>query len=126
MCFKMNAREFGVFTGRDDLTDATMKAHLLSEVDAMGHPFVVTLAERGMVGATPDGAVVWVPCLPVRGPIDVVGAGDSVTANLAAALGAGLPMADALRMANAAASCVVHQLGTTGVARLEDIARLLE
>jgi rfaE bifunctional protein kinase chain/domain len=126
MCFKMNAREFGVFTGRDDLTDATMKAHLLSEVEWMEHPLVVTLAERGMVGATPDGAVVWVPCLPVRGPIDVVGAGDSVTANLAAALGAGLPMADALRMANAAASCVVHQLGTTGVARLEDIARILE
>jgi rfaE bifunctional protein kinase chain/domain len=125
MCFKMNAREFGVFAGRADLGEAEVEALVQREARALGYPLVVTLAEQGMVGSTPDGASVRVPCLPVRGPIDVVGAGDSVTANLAAALGAGLSMEDALWMANAAASCVVHQLGTTGVARLEDIARLL-
>lgn len=126
MCFKMNAREFGVFAGRADLADAEMEALVRREARAIGHPLVVTMAERGMVGATPDGLAERVPCLPVRGEIDVVGAGDSVTANLAAAWGSGLSMKDALRMANAAASCVIHQLGTTGVARLEDIAQLLE
>ena len=125
MCFKMNAREFGVFAGRTDLTDVELESSVLFEARAMGHPLVVTLAEQGMVGATPEGVAVRVPCLPVRGAIDVVGAGDSVTANLAAAFGAGLSMEDALLMANAAASCVVHQLGTTGVAGLEDIAQLI-
>ena len=126
MCFKMNAHEFAIFAGREGLAEVEMEAAVRHEAMVLGHPLVVTLAERGMLGATADGAVVQVPCLPLRGEIDVVGAGDSVTANLAAALGAGLPMSDALLMANAAASCVVHQLGTTGVARLEDIAALLE
>ena len=37
-----------------------------------------------------------VPSIPLRGPIDVVGAGDSVTANLAAALAAGRGIARSL------------------------------
>jgi bifunctional ADP-heptose synthase (sugar kinase/adenylyltransferase) len=49
----------------------------------------VTLAEKGMVGAGPEGQVERLDALPVRGEIDVVGAGDCVTANLAAALAAG-------------------------------------
>ena len=32
----------------------------------------------GIVGATPKGEVEHLPALPVRGPIDFVGAGDSV------------------------------------------------
>lgn len=125
MCFKMNAREFGVYLGLGDLEGARLEAGVRREAEALGHPVVVTLAERGMLGALPDGTVARVECLPLRGPIDVVGAGDSVTANLAAAFGAGLPLEDGLRLANAAASHVVHQLGTTGVARLSDIAALL-
>ena len=63
--------------------------------------------------------------LPVRGEIDIVGAGDSVTANLAAALAAGASLAEALELANAAASIVIHQLGTTGTASVAAIAELL-
>ena len=59
-----------------------------------GQPVFVTLAERGIVGALPGRRPEHVPAHPVRGPIDIVGAGDAVTANLAAALAAG---ADAAR-----------------------------
>ena len=54
-----------------------------------GQPVFVTLAERGIVGALPDQMSEHVPAHPIRGAIDIVGAGDAVTANLAAALAAG-------------------------------------
>jgi bifunctional ADP-heptose synthase (sugar kinase/adenylyltransferase) len=64
--------------------------------------------------------------LPIRGPIDIVGAGDAVTANLAAALAAGATPHEALELANAAASIAIHQLGTTGTASVEQIAQRLD
>lgn len=91
-----------------------------------GQPVFITMAERGILGALPDGRVEHAPCLPVRGPIDIVGAGDSVTANLAAALAAGAALPEALELANAAASIVIHQLGTTGTASVAQIRALSE
>jgi rfaE bifunctional protein kinase chain/domain len=85
----------------------------------------VSLSEQGILGASPDGAVHHVPTLPLRGPIDIVGAGDAVTANLITALAAGATVPEAMQFAMAAASIVVHQLGTTGTASPEDLARLL-
>jgi bifunctional ADP-heptose synthase (sugar kinase/adenylyltransferase) len=61
----------------------------------------------------------------VRGEIDVVGAGDCVTANLTAALAAGANLRESLQLANAAASIVVHKLGTTGTASIAEIKRLV-
>jgi len=57
--------------------------------------------------------------------IDIVGAGDSVTAGLAAALAAGAAPQEAMLLAMAAASTVIHQLGTTGTASLVQIGELL-
>ena len=86
----------------------------------------VTLSERGIVGASPHGEPTHVPSLPLRGEIDIVGAGDSVTANLAAALAAGATVKESSEIAMAAASIVVHQLGTTGTASVQQIASLLQ
>lgn len=61
------------------------------------------------------------PALPVRGPIDPVGSGDTVTANLVAAFAAGATLGEAIELANAAASVAIHQLGTTSTADLESI-----
>ena len=47
-----------------------------------------------------------------------MGAGDAVTANLAAALAAGASPREAMELAMAAASLVIHQLGTTGTASI--------
>jgi len=87
-------------------------------------PVFVTLSERGILGATPDGQIEHLPALPLRGEIDIVGAGDSVSANLLAALLSGATLREALTLANAASSIVIHQLGTTGtanVAQLQDL-----
>ena len=50
---------------------------------------------------------------------DVSGAGDTVIATMAAMLGAGASMADALAMANRAGGIVVGKLGTATVTREE-------
>ena len=85
----------------------------------------VTLSERGIVGALPGQPPEHIPALPVRAPIDIVGAGDSVTANLITALAAGATLQEAMQLAMAAASCVIHQLGTTGTASAGQLQELV-
>ena len=85
----------------------------------------MTLAEHGILGAYPGEHTLHVPAFPVRGPIDVVGAGDSVTATLACVLAAGASLQEAMEMAMAASSIVVHELGTTGTASPAEMADLL-
>jgi bifunctional ADP-heptose synthase (sugar kinase/adenylyltransferase) len=90
-----------------------------------GQAVFVTLAERGIIGARPGMAAVHIPALPVRGPIDIVGAGDTVTASLTLALAGGASLTEAMELAQAAASLVIHQLGTTGVANPGEMRKLL-
>lgn len=119
--FKMNARELGALTGAPVESLTEIQSACAALATANGRPAVVTLAERGIVGALPSGQVEHVPSLPVRGPIDIVGAGDSVTANLAAALAAQASLREAMEMAMTAAHVVIHQLGTTGTASVAQI-----
>jgi rfaE bifunctional protein kinase chain/domain len=126
VCLKMNRAELGVLLGEAppaDLETAKNSARELAR--RHGRTVVVTLAEDGLLGASPDGQVEYYAALPVRGEIDIVGAGDSVTANLATALAAGASLAEALELANAAASVVIHQLGTTGTASVAQLAERL-
>lgn len=125
VCLKMNQSELHALTGGSaEQIDEIMNI-AASLAHSHGRPVFITLAERGIVGAEPGGAVEHVPVLPRRGEIDIVGAGDAVTANLTAALAAGATLREALELAMAAASIVIHQLGTTGTARVEDIRGLL-
>ncbi len=120
---KMNAAELAKLSQRAvsaSLDDVRRVALELAQRN--GSDVFVTLAERGIVGATAEGACEHAPALPVRGPIDIVGAGDSVTANVTAALSAGASLAEALEIAMTAASIVIHQLGTTGTANPVQIA----
>jgi rfaE bifunctional protein kinase chain/domain len=126
LTFKMNAAELATLTGRpvqENLAEIGQTAVALAR--AQGQRVFVTLAERGVLGASPQGEVEHVPALPVRGEIDIVGAGDSVTANLASALAAGATLREALELASVAASLVIHQLGTTGTASVPQIRDLL-
>lgn len=124
--FKMNAAEFAVLTGgREDGSIAEIKAGADRLATASRRAVFITLAERGIVGAAPGEAATHVPALPVRGPIDIVGAGDAVTAALTLALAAGATLSEAMELAQAAASLVIHQLGTTGTARVSDLRPLL-
>lgn len=124
--FKMNASELGrIFNRSGAMDEAEMREQAMGLASRNGYPVVVTMAERGLLGATPEGSVFAVPALPLRGPIDIVGAGDSVTANLAASLAAGAHLQEALSLAALASSVVIHQLGTSGAASIEQMQKLL-
>ena len=124
--FKMNAAELSALTGAPGkLSPEQIEAATRTLAGNNGRSVFVTLAARGILGAAADGQVEYVPALPVRGEIDVVGAGDAVSANLTVALAAGAGLGEALELANAAASVVVHKLGTTGTASVPEIRNLL-
>jgi sugar/nucleoside kinase (ribokinase family) len=119
---KMNAIELARCTGAEPQAELTTIATLAKQLAAARQrDVIVTLSERGLLGADPNGHVEHVPALPVRGPIDIVGAGDAVTANLTAALAAGASLRESLELAAIASSLVIHQLGTTGTASPDEI-----
>jgi bifunctional ADP-heptose synthase (sugar kinase/adenylyltransferase) len=105
---------------------AETKAAAVELARRSGRDVFVTLAEEGLMGASQGGEAVHFPALPVRGEIDIVGAGDSVTANLTTALAAGAALDEALELAGAASSVVIHQLGTTGTATIRQITEALK
>jgi rfaE bifunctional protein kinase chain/domain len=124
--YKMNARELAVMKSLSDAPSLDeIRAACLAIARSTSRPVFVTLAERGIVGATAHGDVEHEHAWPTRGPIDIVGAGDAVTANLIAALAGGARLSDALALAMAAASLVIHQLGTTGTATPHEIHAFL-
>ncbi|MEI6558082.1 MAG: D-glycero-beta-D-manno-heptose-7-phosphate kinase [Rhodospirillaceae bacterium] len=84
---------------------------------------VVTRSEQGLSVVTRSGEVRHLPA-EAREVFDVSGAGDTVIATLAGALGAGVPLIDAARLANLAAGVVVGKVGTAVVRRAELLAAL--
>jgi rfaE bifunctional protein kinase chain/domain len=78
-------------------------------------PAFVTLAAEGILVCMRE-ACRHVPAVPVTGPIDVVGAGDSVMAGIVAALCAGAGPEEAALVGNLVASITIEQIGTTGTA----------
>ncbi len=124
--WKMNAAELSALTGaKGELSPEQVEAAAAALARTNGQSVFVTLADRGILGATPEGQLEYMPALPCRGTIDIVGAGDAVSANLTAALAAGASPGEALELANAAASVVIHKLGTTGTASAPEIHKLL-
>ena len=83
---------------------------------------LVTLGERGMLllrgGVPGDEAALHLPTR-AREVYDVTGAGDTVIATLAAALAAGVELAEACTLANCAAGLAVGKLGTATVSARE-------
>jgi D-glycero-beta-D-manno-heptose-7-phosphate kinase len=111
--FKPNRRELEAALGaavdleHPDTLPATLRRlgveHLL-----------LTLGERGMALISPEGEILRVPTV-AREVYDVVGAGDTVTAYLAAVLAAGGSAAEAAVIANYAAGVEVGKLGAATV-----------
>ena len=116
--YKMNAAELAQLT--DQTSEPEQAARTLAA--QTGRPVFLSLSEHGIVGAQPDGRSESRPALPVYGEIDIVGAGDAVMANITTALAAQADLGEALELANAAASVVVHKLGTTGTASISEIS----
>ena len=126
LAFKVNKVEMAAsLESKRPLSLAQIKVAAASLARKNGQPIFVTLAEQGLLSASPEGQIEHVPALPLRGEIDIVGAGDSVTANLTAAVSAGATLREALDIASAAASVVIHKLGMTGTASILEINKLL-
>jgi rfaE bifunctional protein kinase chain/domain len=124
---KMNAAELASLIGaKPGFGVAEAKTAAVELARQQGRNVFVTLAEQGIIAATAEGQVEHEPTLPLRTKvIDVVGAGDAVTAALAASLSAGASPREAVELANLAASIVIHKLGTTGTASVAEILELL-
>ena len=89
-------------------------------------PVIVTHGDHGMYLFERAGEQ-HIPAIPVAGPIDVVGAGDSAMAGLVATLCAGGTLAEAALVGNLAASLTIQQLGVTGTAtRTQILGRFQE
>ena len=116
--YKMNAAELAQLT--DQTSEPEQAARTLAA--QTGRPVFLSLSEHGIIGAQPNGRSESRPALPVYGEIDIVGAGDAVMANITTALAAQADLGEALELANAAASVVVHKLGTTGTASISEIS----
>lgn len=115
-----NKKEAAELT-RTSLADAASleRAGALLRAEYQAEHVLITLGEEGMALFGPEG-LEHIPTL-AREVFDVTGAGDTVIATVAFALGCGVAMSDACRFANAAAGVVVGKMGTAAVT-LDEIA----
>ncbi len=118
--FKPNRRELESAMGAAlDLEHADALAHVLAQLQC--DHLLLTLGERGMTLLSRDGGSLRIPTT-AREVYDVVGAGDTVTAYLAAMLAAGASAPEAAVIANYAAGVEVGKLGAQQVSRDEVLA----
>ncbi len=120
---KPNRIELEGYTGMSCLSDEDARRSAEQVINDTGAMILLTRSEQGMSlfcpGADPIHART-----EARNVFDVCGAGDTVIAVLAAALGAGVGVAEAVHVANVAAGLVVGKLGTATVGAIELIQAL--
>ena len=118
--FKPNRRELEAALGAAvDLDHPEALPAVLTRLGA--DRLLLTLSERGMALIEPDGAIHRIPTT-ARDVYDVVGAGDTVTAWLAAMLAAGATPLEAAVIANYAAGVEVGKAGAATVVPGEILA----
>ena len=121
-CVTPNAGEFDAACGLDaGLTLSrprreTLAGELRSRYGI--ERLLITRGPKGMALFTPDEAPVYCRAA-VREVADVSGAGDTAIATLAACVGKGLPWAESMHLANAAAGVAVGKMGTAPVSIAE-------
>ncbi len=113
-----NLSEFEAVVGRCD-SEAEIERRGVAlreqlELDAV----LVTRSEKGMTLLERGNPPLHLPTR-TQDVYDVTGAGDTVVATLAAALGAGIPLKEAVVLSNVAAGIVVAKLGTATVTPAE-------
>jgi D-beta-D-heptose 7-phosphate kinase/D-beta-D-heptose 1-phosphate adenosyltransferase len=110
----------GLPTGTDDEVAAAGRALIeRCAIDAL----LVTRSQDGMTLIVRDGEALHLPA-EAREVFDVSGAGDTVVATLAAALGSGIALREACMLANVAAGIVVGKVGTAVIHAAEIVTGL--
>ncbi len=97
----------GRWTDDEDLERRAQELRRRLDLQAL----LLTRSEEGMTLFTEQGA--WSVAAAAREVFDVTGAGDTVIAVLAVMMAAGLPLRDAVTIANKAGGIVVGKLGTS-------------
>jgi D-glycero-beta-D-manno-heptose-7-phosphate kinase len=106
-------RIVGAWKTEEELTAKAQQLRIALELEAL----LLTRSEEGMTLYT-EQEVIHMPAM-AREVYDVSGAGDTVIAVMAVMLGAGVPMAEAVAIANRAGGIVVGKLGTATVTKEE-------
>jgi len=122
---------FGVLKGNRAELLAAMGEPIGSQVDIgqvarqlsrrTGCPCYATLGQEGILVAETHEQVQRSASLPVSGPIDIVGAGDSTTSGIVASILSGASFVEAAEVGNLVASLTIQQLGVTGTASPEEV-----
>lgn len=119
-----NRKELFEATNLPTLRDEEITAAARLVIEQCGLDCVLaTRSQDGMTLVCGDQAPLHLPA-EAREVFDVSGAGDTVVATLAAALAAGVPLAEGAALANVAAGIVVGKVGTAAVAADELVATL--
>ena len=131
MISKLNAKEAARVAAGPDGTaeggDASPAAELLRRATRAisartGKPVFVTRGDEGIL-LFDGNRFADIPALPLTGPVDTVGAGDTAVSAIAACLAAGGTPLEAGELANLAAAVTVQKLKETGAATPEEILR---
>ncbi len=88
-------------------------------------PVVITRGRRGCL-VYDSGRIEEIPAVMVPGPVDPVGAGDTMLSALTTSLAAGMYVGDAALAGNYAAAVTVGKLRQTGTASQREISALVE
>jgi rfaE bifunctional protein kinase chain/domain len=83
-------------------------------------PVFLTVGADGILVFDQQG-MTHVPGVRVKGPIDIVGAGDSAMSGIVSSLCCGATYAEAALVGNLVASITIQQIGTTGTATREQV-----
>lgn len=115
---KPNQTEFELIVGECDSAESVVSnaKRLIKELDLSA--LLVTRSENGMALIESDETSFLLQS-KAQEVFDVTGAGDTVMATLATAYASGLPLTEAVNLANEAASIVVKKVGTSTVTRAE-------
>lgn len=129
MIYKINALEAAHIFGKEvrhneEVTTAELQTYASSLHQRFGKPVFITRSSAGLFLF--DGKESsHVPAIPVEGPIDPVGAGDTVVAALASSLAAGASLKEAGHFACLAAAITVKKIKQTGTATAGEIQMLV-
>lgn len=123
---KPNLKEFSEATGMTfDPTAPDFHSQIIQGAKKLFDEFhiqnlIVTLSEHGMlfISAENPSDILHIPTV-AKEVYDVSGAGDTSMATLGAAIGAEMPIKDAMKLANSASGIVVGKIGTATVSLAE-------
>jgi len=115
--------EVGIF---DEIADDLVLRAAEVVLPRLKRPIFCTRGKRGILIFAPEREPTWVPTVPVEGPLDITGAGDSTMSAITMALLAGASLEEAALLGNMAANVTIRKLGITGTATPDELRTIYD